>query len=249
MKVIHVVKTLAEEYGGPARSVQGLVSALESKGVEAWLLSLEDGGAPWIAGISNYKCFGLEGAVGVRQKMEALIDGIKPDIIQTHDFWMPKLHACCVAARRNHVPYIITPRGSLEKWSLQQKWWKKYPALWTYQGYDMRHALAIHATAESEASQCRRFCGNTPVFISTNGLSLPSSLPQCIRNPNVRRRALFISRIHKKKGLLGLVQAWAQVRPQGWVFEIVGTDADGYQKVVEEEAGQDLSAAKPGAEE
>ena len=234
MKVIHVVKTLAEEYGGPARSVQGLVAALELNGIEAWLVSLEDGGNPWIKGISNYRCFGLKGSKGVRQKMELLIDEVSPDIIQTHDFWMPKLHACCAAARRKGVPYIITPRGSLEKWSLRQKWWKKYPALWTYQGYDMRHALAIHATAESEASQCRKFCGNTLVYINTNGLSLPSSPQKYSKNPNGQRKALFISRIHKKKGLLELVQAWALVRPKGWVFEVVGTDTDGYQKVVEE---------------
>ena len=235
MKIIHIVKTLAEQYGGPARSVQGLVAALEAKGVEAWLVSLEDGGAPWVKGISNYRCLGLKGVAGVRQKMEMLIDEISPDIVQTHDLWMPKLHACCVAARIKGVPYIITPRGSLEEWSLRQKWWKKYPALWTYQGYDLRHALAIHATAESECLQSRKFCGRTPVFISTNGLNFPKCLP--VRNLSQHRvkKALFISRIHKKKGLLGLVQAWDRIRPAGWKVEIVGTDADGYQKVVESE--------------
>ena len=236
MKVIHIIKTLAEQYGGPARSVQGLVAALGAKGVDAWLVSLEDGGAPWFSGISNYRCLGLKGVIGVRQKVEQLIDEIKPDIVQTHDLWMPKLHACCVAARKKGVPYIITPRGSLEKWSLRQKWWKKYPALWTYQGYDLRHALAIHATAESEKQQSMKFCGNTPVFISTNGLSFPNSLPQKDYNKkDSRKKALFISRIHKKKGLLELVQAWDKVRPRGWNVEIVGTDADGYQKVVEDE--------------
>ena len=235
MKVIHVVKTLSEVYGGPARSVQGLVSALESKGVEAWVVSLEDGGAPWIKGISNYRCFGLKGVKGVRRKMEELIDEVKPDIIQTHDLWMPKLHACCVAARRKGVPYIITPRGSLEKWSLRQKWWKKYPALWTYQGYDMRHALAIHTTAESEASQAKKFCGKIPVYINTNGLSFPDSIPAINKDESRKRKALFISRIHKKKGLLTLVEAWDKVRPKGWFFEVVGTDADGYQKIVQDE--------------
>lgn len=238
MRIIHIVKTLAEEYGGPARSVQGLVSALEAKGIDAWLVSLEDGGEPWINGISNYRCFGLKGVFGVRRKMEEFIDEIRPDIIQTHDLWMPKLHMCCVAARRKGVPYIITPRGSLEKWSLRQKWWKKYPALWSYQGYDMRHALAIHATAESEESQCRKFCGKTPVYRSTNGLNLPTYLPVRPITQQETRKALFISRIHKKKGLLGLVQAWEKVRPKSWLVEIVGTDADGYQKVVEDEVAK-----------
>lgn len=33
MKTIHVAKTLAQQYGGPARSTQGLVAALEAAGI------------------------------------------------------------------------------------------------------------------------------------------------------------------------------------------------------------------------
>lgn len=32
MRTIHVVKTLAQQYGGPARSTQGLVAALKMFG-------------------------------------------------------------------------------------------------------------------------------------------------------------------------------------------------------------------------
>lgn len=35
MKVVHVIRTLAQEYGGPARSVQGLVAALEAAAAES----------------------------------------------------------------------------------------------------------------------------------------------------------------------------------------------------------------------
>ena len=235
MRVIQVVKTLAEEYGGPARTVQGLVAGLNACGVEAWLVSLEDGGAPWVEGINHYRCFALRGVKGVEKKMENLIDEIHPDIVQTNDIWMPKMHACAVAARRKGVPYIITPHGTLEVWSLRQKWWKKYPALWTYQGYDMRHALAIHSTADSEIKQVKKFCGKTPVYYNTNGVIFPRELPERCVHADGFHRAVFVSRIHKKKGLMNLIHAWAQIRPSGWKMEIVGTDADGYQKQVEDE--------------
>ncbi|MBQ4385134.1 MAG: glycosyltransferase [Kiritimatiellae bacterium] len=233
MKVVQIVKTLSEEYGGPARTVQGLVAGLDKCGVDAWLVALDECPPPWVQGVRNYLNLGSPSYIETIRLVEGLIHELRPDIIQLNDFWMPRLHACAVAARRNNVPYILTPHGTLDEWSLKQKWWKKYPALWTYQGYDMRHALAIHSTADNEIRQIRKFCGDTPVYYNTNGVIFPEKLPEWNRHGDGCRRAVFVSRIHKKKGLLNLVKAWAKVRPLGWKMEIVGTDADDYQKVVE----------------
>src|SRR6185369_15513882 len=37
-------------------------------------------------------------------------------------------------------------------------------------------------------------------------------------------RALFLSRIHPKKGLLNLIEAWARLRPKNWELCIAGPD-------------------------
>ncbi len=47
------------------------------------------------------------------------------------------------------------------------------------------------------------------------------------------RTALFFSRIHPIKNLLGLVKAWAQVRPAGWRLVIAGPDAAGHAAEVQ----------------
>jgi glycosyltransferase involved in cell wall biosynthesis len=44
---------------------------------------------------------------------------------------------------------------------------------------------------------------------------------------------LFLSRVHPKKGLLDLVEAWAAVRRPGWRVLIAGGDEDGYRAKVE----------------
>ncbi|MBR0197637.1 MAG: glycosyltransferase [Kiritimatiellae bacterium] len=234
MKIIQVIKTLSEEYGGPARTVQGLVSGLSKCGVDAWLVSLDECVHPWVQGVQNYRNLGSPKYFETIRLMDDLIHELRPDIIQLNDFWMPRLHACAIAARRKKIPYILTPHGTLDEWSLRQKWWKKYPALWTYQGYDMCHALAIHSTAEHEIRQIKKFCGRTPVYFNTNGVIFPHDLPEWKLREDGFRRAVFVSRIHKKKGLLNLIKAWSKVKPAGWKMEIVGTDADGYQKVVED---------------
>ena len=232
MRVVHVVKTLSIEYGGPARSVQGLVSALERNGIEAWLVTLEDGGAPYVDGINHFRVLG-GGVFDVKRRMVDLIDEIKPDIIHTHDCWMPKLHMCHVAARERGVPYVISPRGSLKRWSRNHKRLKKWVALQTYEGYDLKHAAALHVTAADEHTQVAELGFNPNIIEVPNGVNLPSKIVEPSDCTRVKRRALFLSRIHYTKGLMNLVEAWSKVRPADWELEIVGTDADGYQCEVE----------------
>jgi glycosyltransferase involved in cell wall biosynthesis len=45
---------------------------------------------------------------------------------------------------------------------------------------------------------------------------------------NPVRTALFLSRIHPKKGLPLLLEVWARLRPQGWQLRIVGPDEGGH---------------------
>lgn len=234
MRVLHIISSISKLAGGPARSVQGLVYGLEMAGVEAWLMPLKERGKPWVAGISHFRCPGLEGARGVRLAVESAIDEIHPDLVHIHSIWQLSLHQAVVAARRKKIPYIIAPRGSIEVWSLRQKWLKKKIGMWLYQRRDLKMAVAIHVTAESEAEQARKLVLGQRIILSPNGVNVPRSLPTWRQRQDGFHRVVFVSRIHYKKGLLNLVDAWARVRPQGWKMEIVGTDEVGYQRIVED---------------
>ncbi|NLB18358.1 MAG: glycosyltransferase, partial [Syntrophomonadaceae bacterium] len=141
----------------------------------------------------------------------ALINEAKPDLVHLHGLWMPVNHLAVRAARNRKIPYIIAPRGMLEPWSLQQRWLKKRLALWLYQRRDLRGAVALHATAESEAAQLRRLGYRQRIIISPNGVNLPEAMPPRSKRADGRRVILFLSRIHPKKGLLELVEAVGQV--------------------------------------
>jgi glycosyltransferase involved in cell wall biosynthesis len=47
------------------------------------------------------------------------------------------------------------------------------------------------------------------------------------------RVALFLGRIYPVKGLPMLIEAWARVRPHGWVLRIAGPDEAGHRREVE----------------
>lgn len=228
MTVLHIVSSVSRNAGGPARSVQGLVAAQCAAGINAWLMTLRDLGDPWVAGISNYRCAKCSGTKGVRAAVEKVIDECKPDLIEVHSLWQMNLHRAVVAAKSRGVPYILTPRGCLDVWSLQQKWLKKKIALMTYQGDDLRHAIAIHTTSDEESNQVRRLGYTQRLIQFPNGVNLPMGLPDKVR-VGAKRRMLFLSRMHPKKGVLELVEAWLHANPGGWVCELVyslGYDAE-----------------------
>lgn len=206
MKILHVISSLSRAAGGPARSVQGLVAAECAAGADALVWPV-NGGEPWVEGVKAWNRAG-EG-----------IDAF--DLLHIHGLWSPVLHRVAAECRGKGVPYIIAPRGMLEPWSLKQKWLKKRIARFLYQDRDLHGAAALHATAESEAEQFRRLGFKNTVIVSPNGVN-PPRLPASSVHGHT---ALFVSRMHPKKGVLELVEAFARVGAEfpGWNLELVYT--------------------------
>ena len=207
MRVVHVISGISRRSGGPSRSVQGLVAGLNAAGVEAWLLTINRGDEPWVDGVTHF----VNG-----EAFENVLRGVKPNIVHVHGLWSLSLHRCEVICRRWHIPYVIAPRGMLEPWSLEQKWLKKRIARWLYQNSDLRCAAALHATAESEAEQFRRLGFKNPVFVSPNGVNVPTNFSCVEYVERAEKRILFVSRMHPKKGVLELIEAYHQLVVGGW---------------------------------
>ena len=213
MRVLHVISSLTRDGGGPSRSSQGLVAGLNAVGIETWLLTINPSEVPWVPGVDHF--------VNARPFEEVALE-VKPNIVHLHGLWNPEIHRCAVICRRWKIPYVIAPRGMLEPWSLRQKWLKKRIARCLYQDRDLKRAAALHATAESEAEQFRKLGFKNYCIVSPNGVNLPER--ELERRVGVGdRRALFVSRMHQKKGVLELVEAWARVKPESWCCELVYT--------------------------
>ena len=219
LRALHVIDGLSRSSGGPARSAQGLVSGLNVAGVETWLLALSCSDEPWVGGVVHF----VNG-----EPFESVVTRINPDVVHLHGIWSLALHRCAVICRRRKIPYVIAPRGMLEPWSLQQKWLKKRIARLLYQDRDLKCAAALHATAESEAEQFRKLGFKNPIIVSPNGVNVPNC-QLAAKNAKGAKRVLFVSRMHPKKGVMELVEAWGQVVSGGvgewrsWKVELVYT--------------------------
>ena len=232
MRVLHVISSLSRDGGGPSRSAQGLVAGLNRASVETWLMTLRHGDEPWVDGVEHF----VNG-----ERFEDVALRVKPQIVHLHGLWSLALHRCAVICRRWNIPYVVAPRGMLEPWSLQQKWLKKRMARWLYQDRDLKCAAALHATAESEGEQFRKLGFRTSVIISPNGVNIPDKSLAISRQSlegREKRRVLFVSRMHPKKGVMELVEAWHRLTTHNsqltnWLCELVYTVSGEFEREYE----------------
>jgi len=79
------------------------------------------------------------------------------------------------------------------------------------------------------------------VFLAVipNGVDAPLQVPRAEgknEDRDWRKIALFLGRIHPKKGLPMLIEAWARVRPDGWHLQSAGPDEAGHKAEVQNAA-------------
>ena len=161
----------------------------------------------------------------------------KIDLLHDNGIWLPHNHRLAVIAARRGIGRVVSTRGMLEPWALKHKMLKKRLAWWLYQRSDLRRARCHHATAEEEAQNVTRLGLGVPVSVIPNGVDVPDPGP----GPGPDKRsddkcALFLGRIHPKKGLPMLIAAWRRVRPPGWRLQIVGPDEQGHRAELESAA-------------
>ena len=245
MNVIQTVNSLHTDHGGPSRSVTALCSHLATQGADVDLVSYESGGAPSeVVRPSDAVTLGfaasepawrplLSAQNHFADTLAAAVNGTAT-IVHDHGVWMPSNHASASAAHRLGLPLVVSTRGMLTSWALSQSRLKKRVAWALYQGRDLRSARLLHATAGAEVEDIRRAGLRQPVVVLPNGVEVPEQAREMPSGP--KRRALFLSRVHPKKGLLNLVEAWATVQPENWELVIAGPDEDGHRAEVEAHA-------------
>ena len=159
------------------------------------------------------------------------------DVVHINGVWNPPYHRIAAVATKNHVPIVWSPHGSLTKWALAHKRFKKFVAWHLYQKRDLRLASRIHVTAQDEMSDMRRLGLKNEVVVVPLGVDLCFGDEEIsrIKTSKKTRKVLFLSRVHPKKGIDNLIRAWAEIKNKtpeltsGWSVEIAGEcNCDGY---------------------
>jgi len=178
----------------------------------------------------------LRSPVGFFRRLQTILKQVGPDVIHDHGAWLPSNIASAWMSWRHDIPLIISPRGMLTDWSLSHRARKKAVAWHAYQKRVLAQANCFHVTAEAEAEGLRNLGFAQPAAVIPNAVSMPDRLSS--HSGSGQRRALFLSRLHPKKGIPMLLEAWAEVRPETWMLELVGPSEDGHRAGLEAQARQ-----------
>ena len=110
---------------------------------------------------------GMQKAAGTTTFVENVVEGLRLrghdvkiamsssgiglcDVMHIHGLWSGLLHKAAAFASRNKIPVVWSTHGMTAPWSMRHKWWKKLPAWWIYQKWDLKRTAAIHCTTEKE---------------------------------------------------------------------------------------------------
>lgn len=229
MKILSFVVSLDVKDGGPSRSVPMLARGLAELGVDVTLVTIRS---------KNMNTHVLEGTKAKLKVLEPsfsqkeigrFLEEEKYQLIQIQSMWDWPYHKVMVEARKRGIPYIVTPRGMLEPWSLSQKRWKKKLAWWLYQRNDVQKSACVFTTAEMEAEHVRNLGISIPISVIPNGIET-DGYPCKTSRDIVRKQVLFLSRVHVKKGIELLFEAWKRIHQDfpDWQLLVVGNGEEDY---------------------
>ena len=254
MRVLHVSAHFAPafRYGGPPRSVLGLCQALVRAGVDVDVFTTTANGddplPPAPDGVDyqgvHVRYFPLAWPQRYWQAA-GLADALAhatpaADLVHVHGLWNLTAWAGVRAARAASVPYVISPRGMLQRDAMARHGTLKTIAYWTSERRHLEGAALLHATSAAEA---QALSGLGPrVALIGNGVDVQTVTPQQMAAARQRFDLpwhadviTFIGRLHPIKRLDLLAAAFTQLRRAGReaYLVIAGPDENGHRRQIE----------------
>ena len=187
--------------------------------------------------------FPFHGPAAIRYAPELLryLQKLDPDVVHTHGLWVYTSMAATKWATGCGRPLVITPHGMLDPWAVKNSRWKKRLAGWLYEHAHLRRAACLHALCDAEADAIRAYGLRSPICVIPNGIDLPAAPPASapVWQSSLGTDAkvlLFLSRIHPKKGLPGLLRGWSMAdHSRGpWHLAIAGGAEVGHEQQLRE---------------
>lgn len=171
---------------------------------------------------------------------------LKPGgIVHSHGLWMHPGLVARKCALAKGCPLVVSPHGMLEPWALTRSRWKKRLVGRLFENANLRSASCLHALCEAEGRNIRNYGLRNPIAIVSNGVDLSEFTPlpayDAIEHDKPllkgKRRLLFLSRIHPKKGLPHLLRAWQRLAPEfkDWMLLVAGSDQLGHEAELKEQ--------------
>lgn len=257
MRILHVIPSLARRHGGPPKAARELCRELARMGHEVTIYTTdldgnqrldvavdvpirgEDEVVRWYFATQRSGLYGVSLSLirALRRNLRSF------DVVHIHTLYRFTSTVAAHYSRREGVPYIVRPHGTLDPFLFHRHRVRKrvYEAL--FENRNLEQAAAVHFTADDEMKLAQssglRFRG----VVVPNGVdSKPTADRKQLREQssrdwpatNGKKVILFLGRLTFKKGLDLLAKAFgALARTRSDVHLLLaGPDDEGYGKRV-----------------
>ena len=233
--------------------IRQITPHLAQLGVQTTVACLDPPESPWLHG-QSFASVGLgpvRSGYGYLKGLPKIFYelAIHNDVVIIHGIWQYHSFAAWRAFNKTQIPYFVYPHGMLDPWfkrTYPLKHLKKC-AYWPWADYRvLRDAVSVLFTTEQErvlARESFRLYQANECVIGYGTSSPPSSIdfPRDLffsRFPELlgKRILLFLGRIHPKKGVDLLIQAFSEVACSDIRLHlvIVGPDQIGWQRSLQQ---------------
>jgi len=228
MRLLHVINSINPVGGGPIEGLRQLDIYLAQRGVQAQICSNDPPDAPYVvnSGLDLVALGPSRLRYGFNTRIVSWLreHAADYDVIIVHGIWQFHSLATWLALRGGRTPYFVFTHGMLDPWFKERYPLKhlKKSLYWAVGDYwVLRDARAVLFTAEDERLRARESFAlyQCREQVTTFGTSPPPPDRAAMRTAFTRafpatagrRNLLFLGRIHEKKGVDLLMQAFGRV--------------------------------------
>jgi poly(glycerol-phosphate) alpha-glucosyltransferase len=195
------------------------------------------------AKVTPYRAFG---PLALSFELRHLLNNPKSCLLHLHGLWRDEQWAALQWQKKTCKPLVISPHGMLDPWAVKNSAWKKKLVGALFANKSLHEATCIHALCQSEAESVRAYGQKNPIAVIPNGIDLPCNLntyepPWDTSGQGGKKILLYLGRIHPKKGLSNLINAWSKIKKDSsdandWSLGIVGWGQGSHEDELKKQA-------------
>ena len=98
---------------------------------------------------------------------------IRPNLIDVQGLWSSVAIFNLIYNKLRPTPYIVTPRGMLEEWALNQSYFKKLIYYFLIEKYHLKNATCLRATSKMEMNTFKKLGFKNKIINIPNSIKIP----------------------------------------------------------------------------
>lgn len=248
IRVLHVIPGLSPKDGGPTNALHGMARATAALGAQVTVATSDDDagprrdvplGRPLPEGGVDYWYFArtLPGtwkpSIGLARWLSANV--ARFDVVHVHALFSFSTIPASRFARRDGVPVVLRPLGTIAPWSMSHRGWKKRPYFALVERAHLENAAVIHTTSEAEREAVAALGYGDRARVIPLGVEILERTHRPAAANGTPIRLLFLARLHPVKAIPILLEALASARRRGVAatLTVAGEGAPAYRAELE----------------